>query len=479
MTYEELIDLYNKIGYINFHLHSDGSLLDGLCDIEHFVPRLKEILHQCSALTDHGSMANILDFYKRFKEEDIKLIMGLEAYVADARQLQNKSDFLLAEEVTGDDFIFSADKAHLILLAKNFKGYQNLCELSKRSNSEGFYAKPRIDFEILREHSEGLICVEGHVGTLVAKCFERAENPEGETEEEKQAYREKEIQRAYDFNEWYIDLFGDDYYLEIQNHGLRIEKQVTPHVMKLAKDTGVKLVMSNDSHYVNKEDAHVHRLHMANGIGKTYEEFMNSDFEGFSTCDEFYVKSNEEMLEVAQELGEEAIQALLNTHEIAEKCNVEIDALVHEEKDGKHSWKPKDYLFPNFDIPAPYSNAESYFEDLVWKGLDDRKDKRELDLEVHRMDEYKERLNYEMDVIKDMGFPTYFLVIWDVVRFCREKGIPVGKGRGSAAGSVVSYLLRITDVDPIQYGLIFERLRKAFVKLFELLRTPKAISATT
>jgi DNA polymerase-3 subunit alpha len=201
---------------------------------------------------------------------------------------------------------------------------------------------------------------------------------------------------------------------------------------------------------------------MSNGIGKSYEEFMGGDFEGFSTCDEFYVKSTEEMLEVALEIGEEAVEALLNTQEIIDKCNVEIPYITMtgvEEKKGKlvGKWKTKEYLFPKFPIPAPFADAKNYFIHLSREGLKKRKEANQLDLINHAEHEYDERLEYEMEVINGMGFPEYFLVLEDVIKFCMEKHIPVGKGRGSGAGSLVAYSLRITDVDPLQFDLLFER----------------------
>jgi DNA polymerase III subunit alpha len=445
-----LIEKYLECGYINLHLHTDASHLDGMNDIKSLIKRLKEIDHKTSAVTDHGNAHNLYKFYKEAIKNGIKPILGVEFYVSYARQLQSKKEFLVVEEHLEDDFILGGDKTHLVVLAKSFEGYQNLCRLVTLSEEQGFYGKPRIDYELLKKHSEDLIVINGHVGTDIARSFERFV----------ETGNKEDFNRAYRLNDWYKEIFGDDYYLEIQNHRLKIEDDLTPHMIELAESSNTKLVMTNDSHYTWKEDADIHRAHMANGLSKTYEEFMGGDFEGFATCDEFYVKSNEEMLEVATEIGDVAIQALLNTHEIVEKCNVEIpfvDFLGVDKKTGKAKWKTKDYLFPNFSIPAPYSSAKSYFEHLSREGLKRRIESNEVYLNNHTIEEYEERLEYEMKVINDMGFPTYFLVLWDIMRLCEEKDIPVGKGRGSGAGSLVCYSLGITDVDPLQFGLIFER----------------------
>jgi DNA polymerase-3 subunit alpha len=459
---EELKEILLEIGFTHLHLHTDASHLDGMNDIPSLIARLKEIGAKACAITDHGNMHNALRFYQACLVNDIKPLLGNEVYLSFARQLQQKSDFMIVEEFIEDDFVHEI--SHLVLLAENFEGYQNLCRLTTLSNTDGFYGKPRVDYELLREYKEGVIVINGHVGTDIAKSFERACNPVGETEEEKKAYTEKEIKRAYELNKWYIDVFGDNYYLEIQNHDLRIEEQVTPLVMKLALDHNVKLVMTNDSHYTWRSDADTHRIHFANGLGKDYEEFMNDDKfdEGFSTCDEFYVKSTEEMLEVAIPYGDMAIQALINTQEIVDRCNVTFDAITLqgvEEKKGKlvGKWKTKEYLFPDFPIPMPFASKESYFQHLSREGLKDRIAEGEVDLDTYTLEDYEKRLEYEMEVINNMGFPTYFIILWDVLRFCKEQDIPVGKGRGSGAGSLVAYSLRITDIDPLHYDLLFER----------------------
>lgn len=495
--------------YINLHLHTDASHLDGLNDIPRLIKRLKEIGHTTCAITDHGNMHGVLKFYMECINNGIKPILGFEAYIFHDRRLQKKENIEALVEETGDDFM--RVESHLVLLAKDFVGYQNLLKLTTIGYTQGFYRRPHIDFNDLKENSEGIICINGHVGTDIAKAFERYSNPvslienllqknendeydiqdllrlgselpkignlieslsenitvEKAIELEKQEYANREFARAYELNDKYKELFGEDYYLEVQNHGLNIEAITSPLMIQLAEASGVKLVITNDSHYTWKTDAQAHRVHISNGIKRTLKDFMSGDFEGFATCDEFYIKSDDEMLEVASEYGEAGIKAMEMTLEVADKCNVTIDALVFggakydEEKEkmvGK--WKPKDYLFPNFTIPAPYVNIEEYFRNLVDEGLKERYEKGELlgeKLNMFEYHQYRERLKYEIKVILDMGFPTYFLILWDVMRFCREEDIPVGKGRGSGAGSLVLFSLRITDVDPMPYSLIFER----------------------
>jgi DNA polymerase-3 subunit alpha len=436
-----------KQQFVHLHLHGDGSLLDGMNDLQHLISRLKEIGHGVVGLTDHGNMHNALAFYKRCVEEGIKPIIGCEFYMFHDHTLQKKSDIEAMIEETGDDFI--GTETHLVVLAKNFKGYQSLSRLSSLGFSEGFYRRPHIDFKQLFEHKEGLIVIEGHVGTTVAKLIERGD-----------------IERAYEVSRQCKEVFGEDFYLEIQDHGLDIEQVVNPVVIQMSRDLDVKLIASTDAHYTTREDAEAHRVLFANGIGMTYEDFMAGPYEGFTTCEEFYVKSDNEMFESMFEWGEAGKQAVLNTMELADKCNIEIPYMeylgssVNAKGKTEHKWKPKEYLFPNFTIPVPFVDASAYVRHLANEGLEERLECEELfDIATgrHTYAEYKNRLDFELDVITKMGFPAYFLIIWDALRFCREKDIPVGKGRGSGAGSLVLYSLRVTDVDPLQYNLLFER----------------------
>lgn len=498
------------MSYVNLHLHTDASHLDGLNDIPRLIKRLKEIGADACAITDHGNCHNVLKFYRACVENDIKPILGFEAYVSHDHSLHSKAEIEAEVERTGDDFVRYQN--HLVLLAKNEEGYQNLLRLTTKAFTDGFYRKPTIDFEMLKRYSKGIIAIEGHVGTAVARSIERAYNPVSRIESivaqqgapetianifgfmndpellerfsafadsgkamsvesvvqlEKELYTERELARADRLVREYKEVFGDDFYLEVQNHHLAIEALVSPDVFRLAEQYDVPVVMTNDSHYTWRTDAEPHRIHMSNGIGRTLAEFMNSDFEGFKDCDEFYVKSYDEMLEMAYamgELSEKAIQALENTNSVADKCNVSIEALTYGRKEvegkTKHSWEPKEYLFPDFEVPAPYASVEEYLKRLAREGLEERRERGELlglEWGMATFEEYVQRMEYEVGVILNMGFPTYFLILWDMYRFCREQDIPVGKGRGSGAGSLVLYSLRVTDVDPIPYSLIFER----------------------
>lgn len=456
------VDVLLERGFAHVHLHTDASHLDGMNSIDDLIARLKEIGARACAVTDHGNMHNALRFYQACLVNNIKPLLGVEVYMSEARQLQKKSDFMQVVNFFEDDFTFESDQSHLVLLAENLAGYQNLCRLVTRANQEGFYRRPRIDYELLKQYSDHVICINGHVGTDIAMRIERAHNPVGETEEERQLHYALEMQKAYELSYWYKDVFGDRYYLEIQNHGLEIEKILNPATIKMSGDMNVPLVMTNDAHYTWREDADAHRIHFANGLGQTYEELLNGVYEGFSTSDEFYIKDTEEMLEMALPYGDEAIQALINTNDIVDRVNIEIEAIKLvgvEEKKGKlvGKWKTKEYLFPDFLIPVPFNSKEAYFEHLTTEGLKERFAYDECDLNSYTEAQYWERLKYEMGVINNMGFPTYFTILWDLLRFCREEDIPVGKGRGSGAGSLVAYSLRITDIDPLHYDLLFER----------------------
>jgi len=517
--------VFRVVSYRNLHLHTDASHLDGLNDIDNLIKRLKEIGHDVCAITDHGNMHNALKFYQECINNGIKPLLGFEAYMFHDHTLRNIEDIRAIVAEADDDFL--AVESHLVLLAKDFTGYQNLMRLTSIGYRYGFYKRPHIDFNLLKQYSEGVIVINGHVGTDVAKAAERHCNPVSALEKslngeivrlnqekyvkqawkfsprlfdlegldlleenermfainmlfekiksdavmvekliawEKEMYAKRELERVYELNRKYLEVFGEDYYLEIQNHGLNIEYQVSPIILQSARDLGIKVVATNDSHYTWRTDADAHRVHISNGIGKTLEEFYAADFEGFATCDEFYVKSDEEMSQALWEYGEEGLQALANTWEIVNKCNVEIPAIEfggaeYSEKKGKMvgNWKTKEHLFPHFEIPAPYADATAYFKYLSQKGLEQRILDGECDLENFDLAQYQQRLDYEIGVIENMGFPTYFLILWDVIDFCAKNDIPVGKGRGSGAGSLVAYALRITDVDPLPYQLLFER----------------------
>ena len=383
--------------FIHLHVHTEYSLLDGFSRLDKLINRAKELNMQAIAITDHGCMFGAIDFYKKAKAAGIKPVIGCEVYTA-SRGLRDK------------DPNFDKRYGHLVLLAKNMTGYKNLIKLVSTSYVEGFYYKPRVDIEELKKHNEGIIalsaCLAGDVSNNI-------------------------LNRNYDeakrFALLYRDIFGEgNFYLEIQDHHLPEQKEVNAGLVKLSKETGIPLVATNDLHYVNKEDAKTHDVLMCIQMGKTLNDPSRMKF----GSDEFYLKSREEM----EELFPYAIDALDNTVKIAEQCNVEFDFnTIH---------------LPRYDVPEGYT-TDSYLRELCFKGLEERY--------KNPSQEVIERLDYELNVIEKMGYVEYFLITWDFINYAKENNIMVGPGRGSAAGSIVAYTLKITDIDPIKYSLLFER----------------------
>ncbi|HDL50541.1 MAG TPA: DNA polymerase III subunit alpha [Firmicutes bacterium] len=384
------------MSFIHLHVHSEYSILDGFLRIGDLIKRVKEFKMPAVALTDHGGMYGVIPFYKRAKKEGIKPIIGVEMYFSPTSRFDKKGK---------EDAV----NYHILLLAKNFKGYQNLTRLVSIGHLEGFYYKPRIDMEILREHSEGLIvgtsCLKGEIPSLILSGqYERAKK------------------RVYEFKE----IFGDDFYIELQNHHLPEEERVIPELLRLAKETDTKYFASNDAHYLKKEDAKAHGILLCI---QTQTTISNPDRLKFQT-DEFYLKSFEEMWELFKDIPD----AIHTTMEIAEKCEVEIPL-------GKSR-------LPKFPLPEG-EDAFSVLKRKCEDGIEEKFGKE--------TPEIMERLTRELSVIKEMGFSDYFLIVSDFVSFAKRKGIRVGPGRGSAAGSLVSYLLGITEINPLQYNLLFER----------------------
>ena len=382
--------------FVHLHVHSEYSLLDGAARIKNLARRAAELGFGALALTDHGVMYGVVAFYQACKENGIKPIIGMEAYVA-PRGMEDREG--------------RADReyAHLILLAKNEKGYRNLCYLSSQAFIKGFYYKPRIDYDILEQYAEGLICssacLAGDIPQLLLQ--DRYEDAK------KLALRLKGV-------------FGDDFYIEIRDHGIREQKLVLPLLIKLAKEIGAKLIATNDVHYVNAEDAAAQDALMCVQMGRFVDEENRMRMEG----NEFYLKSAEQM----EALFASVPEAIANTVEIAEKCNVEF-TFGHT-------------ILPHFDVPEGFTNKE-YLRHLCAEGLE----KKCPDAPK----EYRDRLDYELSVIDSMGYTDYYLIVWDFINFAKNQGIPVGPGRGSGAGSLAAYAIGITDVDPIKYSLIFER----------------------
>uniref|UniRef100_A0A7C3WNC8 DNA polymerase III subunit alpha n=1 Tax=Dictyoglomus turgidum TaxID=513050 RepID=A0A7C3WNC8_9BACT len=384
------------MGFVHLHVHSEYSLLDGACKLDELVEQAVNFNMPAVALTDHGVMYGVIDFYKIAKEKGIKPIIGCEVYVTPDSRFEKKGQ-------RGDLF-------HLILLAKDFEGYKNLTKLVSLSFIEGFYYKPRVDKELLREYSKGLIaltsCLAGEIPTYILN---------NRIDKAKEAIRE------------YLDIFGEDFYLELQDNGLEEQKYVNERLIGLSKEFNIPLVATNDVHYLNKEDAEIHDILLCIQTGS---KLNDKDRLRFKT-DEFYFKSEEEMSKIFGNIPE----ALENTIKIAEKCNLELPL--------------NKVILPVFEVPEG-ETLDSYFERLCWEGARKR-------FGDNIPNHIKERLEYEISVIKQMGFSGYFLIVQDFVRYAKNKGIPVGPGRGSAAGSLVSYVLGITNIEPTRWGLIFER----------------------
>ena len=404
--------------FTHLHLHSHYSMLDGMIKIPELAQKAKEYGYKAVALTDHGNIFGAIEFYQEMKKVGVKPIIGMEAYFTNNR-FEKKGE--------GSDSILADKNYHLILHAKDKTGFKNLMKLSSLAYTEGFYYKPRIDWELLEKYHEGLICqtacLKGFIPHLLSK---------GKFDE------------AYEYGKRLKDIFGDDLYFEIQLNGLEEQDIANKGIFELAKKLGVKIVATNDSHYLNEEDAEAHDVIKALQMKMTLKELKEKG-RAFKVRGLHFTRP-EEMYEKFKGYEE----ALINTMEIAEKCNVEIDTA-----------ETRGYLFPKYQIPgidreATYEEKVEYFEKLAWEGLEKRLEKmKDLSPEKHR--EYKERLEYEINVIKQMGFPEYFLIVQDFINHAKQNGIPVGPGRGSAAGSLVAYTLGITDVDPLQHGLIFER----------------------
>lgn len=383
--------------FVHLHVHTEYSLLDGSARISDLLDRCKELGMPGIAITDHGAMYGVVDFYKEAKKRGLKPVIGCEMYVAPRgmRDKESRSD---------------GNYTHLVLLAKNQKGYKNLMRLSSLGFTEGFYYKPRIDYETLAEHSEGLICLSACLAGDIPRLLQ-------------QGRYEDAIKTALRMNE----IFGqDNFYLELQDHGLSEQEKVNMALVQISQETGIPLVATNDVHYVSREDAKAHEVLLCIQTGKTLEDQDKLEFQ----TPEFYLKSGDEMKKLFQEHPE----ALENTYKIWERCNVEFEfGTLH---------------LPEYDVPEGYT-AEEYLRELCIQGVRQRYDEITPDI--------MGRLNYELSVISQMGYVDYFLIVWDFIKYARDNGIIVGPGRGSAAGSLVAYALNITQIDPLKYGLLFER----------------------
>ena len=384
--------------FVHLHVHSEYSLLDGMSRIKDLPKRAKELGMDAIALTDHGVMYGAVEFYKECKKNDVKPIIGCEVYVARRTRFDKEASI-------------DAGYNHLILLVKNKKGYQNLIKLVSLSFVEGFYYKPRIDKEILEKYSEGLVCL--------SACL-AGELP--------QAIIQNDMEKAEKIALWYKNLFKDDYYIEIQNNGLREQVMVNQKLIELARKLNIPLVGTNDAHYLKKEDAYNHEVLLCIQTGKKMSDEDRMRFE----TDEFYIKSKEEMSEYFENIPE----AVSNTVKIAEKCNYDFEFGVTK--------------LPNYDVPEEFDTHLDYFVKLCNDGFKNRYGE-------NPSKELRDRLEYEISIINKMGYVDYFLIVWDFINYAKSVGIPVGPGRGSGAGSMAAYCIGITDIDPIKYNLIFER----------------------
>ena len=386
------------MSFTHLHLHTEFSLLDGSGKIRELVLRAKELGMDSLAITDHGVMYGVIDFYKACLSEDIKPIIGCEIYVAPNSRYDREPG--ASEE----------RYHHLVLLAENNVGYQNLMKIVSRGFLEGFYYKPRVDKEVLREHSEGIIALSACLGGEVAGNIRRS-------------FYEEAKKAALSYKE----IFGENnFFLELQDHGIPEQKTVNQGLIRMSNETGIKLVATNDVHYTYEEDAESHDILLCIQTQKKVSDENRMRYEG----GQYYLKSPEEMLSIFPY----AKEALENTYEIAKRCNVSITF--------------GEYKLPVYPVPTPY-NAYEYLNILCREGMKERY--KEVTQELW------DRMEYELKIINDMGFSDYFLIVWDFIKYARDNGIMVGPGRGSAAGSIVSYSLKITDIDPIKYNLLFER----------------------
>ena len=386
------------MAFTHLHVHTEYSLLDGSSKINEITARAKELGMDSIAITDHGVMYGVIDFYRAAKNIGIKPILGCEVYVAPGSRFDKEAGM-------SEDRYY-----HLVLLAENNTGYANLMKIVSKGFVDGFYYKPRVDYEVLSEYHEGIICLSACLAGEVQKYLQRG-------------LYEEACKSALHYQE----IFGKgNYFLELQDHGIPEQGFVNQQLIRMSKELGIELVATNDIHYTYADDAAAHDVLLCIQTGKKVSDTDRMRYEG----GQYYCKSEEEM----RALFPYAPQALDNTHKIAERCNVEIEFGVTK--------------LPHYEVPEGY-DSWTYLNHLCDEGLV----KRYAD----KADELRERLDYELGVIRKMGYVDYFLIVWDFINYAKRNGIAVGPGRGSAAGAIVSYVLEITDIDPIRYNLLFER----------------------
>lgn len=385
--------------FVHLHNHTHYSVLDGAISVDKLLDKTSELGMTAVALTDHGNMCGAIEFYKKAKAKGIKPIIGQEFYIAPDSRLNRKYEKGMPTNY------------HLLLIAENLEGYKNLLKLSSVGYVEGFYYKPRIDFETLKNNYKGLICASACLGGEIPSLIMR-----------------KKYDEARKVAQKYKDLFGENrYYLELQDHGIPEQKPVNEEIVKISAELDIPLIATNDAHYLNKDDAYAHSVLLCIQTGKTMDDETRMQF----PSDEFYIKSPQEM----EYLFADYPDALYNTQKIADMCDLELTL--------------DEPILPEFEVPEGHT-LDSFMEEIVYKGA-------HKNYGENLPDEVKKRIEYELSVIKSMKFSGYFLIVWDFIKYSNEQGIPVGPGRGSAAGSIVSYCMDITLLDPLKYNLLFER----------------------
>ena len=384
--------------FVHLHIHSEFSLLDGANRIKDLPVRAKELGMDAMAITDHGVMFGAIDFYKSCKKEGIKPIIGCEVYVAPRSRFDREP---------GIDNKYN----HLILLAKNNQGYKNLSKLVSLGFIDGYYYKPRIDLEILEKYSDGLVCLSACLAGSVNQALLNGQN-----------------EKAEEIALWHKRVFGEDYYIEIQNNGIKEQVLANQKLVQLARKLDIPLVATNDAHYLKREDAYNHEVLLCIQTGKRMSDEDRMKFD----TEELYVKSPEEMIDYFKAFPD----AIENTVKIAEKCNVEFEF--------GHT------ILPNYEVPDGFETHYDYLEHLCKEGMKKRYGE-------NIPEEYQKRAEYELGVVKKMGYVDYYLIVWDYIHFAKLNDIPVGPGRGSGAGSILAYAIEITDIDPMKYNLLFER----------------------
>jgi DNA polymerase III subunit alpha len=404
--------------FVHLHLHSDYSLLESAIQLKPLAKRLNELEMKSCAITDYGNMYGAISFYNNMKANGIHPVLGYEAYLTFGSRFEKGVPLQSGER----------PYYHLVLLAKDLDGYYNLAYLASKAFTEGFHYKPRIDVELLAERSKGLIALSsGFKGAIWHYLHQ------------------KNVEKATEKAKLFEDIFGKgNFYIEIQDHGLEEEKRLHKDLVEFSKKTGISLIATNDAHYLTPEDARAHELLYCISEQKT----INDGSRTVLGSSEYYLRSAQEMWEI---FGNELPETLLKTVEIAEMCQLKLPG-------------GENLTLPQFPIPSESAcqTTDEYFEKVVMEGFQERKKKVWDVLEAsgelkYKIFDYDSRIKKEIETIRKMGFPGYFLIVWDFIRYAKQKGIPVGPGRGSAAGSLVAYCLEITDVDPLQYDLLFER----------------------